>query len=399
MTTNTLVKEGSAIEVTFMITGCCIGAGMIGLPVMSALTGFIPSSLAMLLCYFFATATGLLILEATLWFDGKVNLISMADFALGKTGKYLTWILFIFLFYCLFVAYIDAGGQLFARILSAFFQTSVSREIGIFTCVSFAACMIYAGTQVVSILSRVFFVGLAISYFALITLGLPNVHGEQLLFMNWNTALSTLPILFICFGYQNMIPTLTHYVKRNVNALRFAIFVGNLIPFCIYLLWNFVILGMLSKTGTAEIKEMIGDGDLVTGLLARASNSHLVQFFAQTFTFFAILTPFIANGLSFVDFLKDGFNISSENKYDPFIYAIVLIPPTLLALFYPHLFLKALSFAGGFVDILLLAIMPVLIVGIGRYVKKIKAPYQVAGGKPFLAAVLLLAITFLLVRT
>lgn len=397
MTTNTLVKEGSAIEVTFMIAGCCIGAGMIGLPVMSALAGFIPSSLAMLLCYFFATATGLLILEATLWFDQKVNLISMADFALGKTGKYLTWILFIFLFYCLFVAYIDAGGQLFARIISAFL-TPVSREIGIFACVTFVACMIYAGTKAVSTLSRVFFIGLAISYLMLITLGLPNVQGEQLLFMNWNATLSTLPILFICFGYQNLIPTLTHYVKRNVHALRFAIFAGNLIPFLIYLLWNFVILGMLSKTGTEEIAEMIGDGDLVTSLLAKASNSDLVQFFAQAFTFFAILTPFIANGLSFVDFLKDGFKISSENKYDPLIYAIVLVPPTLLALFYPHLFLKALSFAGGFVDIILLAIMPAIIVGVGRYVKKIQGPYQVAGGKPFLMAVLLLAIIFLLVR-
>src|ERR1700730_18015751 len=115
MTTMTLVKEGSSLEATFMIAGCCIGAGMIGLPVMSALAGFIPSSLAMLLCYFFATGTGLLILEATLWFDEKVNLISMAGFALGKAGKALTWFLFLFLFYCLFVAYIDGGGQLFSN--------------------------------------------------------------------------------------------------------------------------------------------------------------------------------------------------------------------------------------------------------------------------------------------
>lgn len=398
MTTHTLVKEGNALEITFMIAGCCIGAGMIGLPVMSALTGFIPSSLAMLLCYFFATATGLLILEATLWFDQKVNLITMADFVLGKAGKYLTWILFIFLFYCLFVAYIDAGGQLFARILSALLHAPVSREIGIFACVTFVAGVIYAGTKAVSLLSRIFFIGLAASYLLLIALGLPNVQGEQLLFMNWSTTLSTLPILFICFGYQNLIPTLVHYAKKNVNALRFAIFVGNLIPFFIYLLWNFVILGMLSKTGTAEIAEMIGDGDLVTSLLAKASNSELVHFFAQAFTFFAILSPFIANGLSFVDFLKDGFKIASETKYDFFIFAIVLVPPTLLALYYPHLFLKALSLAGGFVDILLLAVMPVLIVAGGRYVKKIEGPYQVTGGKPVLAAVLLIAITFLLVR-
>src|ERR1700747_1734821 len=102
-----LTKEGNALGATLLITGCCIGAGMIGLPVMSAMAGFMPSTFAMLLCYFFATGTGPLILEATLWFDQKVNLSSMAGFALGKAGKALTWSLFLFLFYCLFVAYID----------------------------------------------------------------------------------------------------------------------------------------------------------------------------------------------------------------------------------------------------------------------------------------------------
>ncbi len=42
-------KQGSAIGATLLITGCCIGAGMIGLPVVSAKAGFIPSMLAMLL--------------------------------------------------------------------------------------------------------------------------------------------------------------------------------------------------------------------------------------------------------------------------------------------------------------------------------------------------------------
>jgi tyrosine-specific transport protein len=51
---------------TLLITGCCIGAGMLGMPVMSALAGFIPTTVAMIACYVFTTITGLLILEATL---------------------------------------------------------------------------------------------------------------------------------------------------------------------------------------------------------------------------------------------------------------------------------------------------------------------------------------------
>jgi hypothetical protein len=54
--------------------------------VVGAMAGFIPSTLVMLLCYFFATGTGLLMLEATLWFDQRVNLISMAGFAFALSA-------------------------------------------------------------------------------------------------------------------------------------------------------------------------------------------------------------------------------------------------------------------------------------------------------------------------
>ncbi len=86
-----------------LIAGCCIGAGMIGLPVRSAMAGFMPSSIAMILCYLFTTVTGLLLLEATLWFEHQVNLPSIVEITLGKVGKAITLVLFLFLFYCLFV--------------------------------------------------------------------------------------------------------------------------------------------------------------------------------------------------------------------------------------------------------------------------------------------------------
>lgn len=308
-----LTKEGNTLGATLLITGCCIGAGMIGLPVLSAMADFMPSTLAMLLCYFFATGTGLLILEATLWFDQKVNLISMAGFALGKAGKAITWTLFLFLFYCLFVAYMDGGGQLFSNMLSTLFSYPVAREIGIICCVTFVGLIVYGGTKTVSYMSRLFLCGLAFSFCVLLCLGIPHVKEEKLLFANWKAIYSTIPILLVCFGYQNLIPTLTYYVRKNVAAIRTAIFAGNLIPFL--------------------------------------------------------------------------------------VYGLVLVPPMLLTIFFPHLFLKALGAAGGFADVLLFGVLPVMIVGIGRYVKKIKGPFTAPGGKLFLIVILLFSAGFLLIRS
>jgi len=393
-----LAKKGTRFSAILLVTGCCIGAGMIGLPVVSVLAGFVPSTLAMVLCYFFATGTGLLILEATLWFDQRVNLVTMAGFALGRGGKLVTWSLFLFLFYCLFVAYIDGGGQLFAHMLSALFHHPVSREVGILVCVGFVGAIVYGGTRVVSNVSRFFLLGMASAYCALLSLGVPHVEGQALLYVNWKAALSTIPILLVCFGYQNLIPTLTYYVKKNIKAMRYAICIGNLIPFLIYLLWNFVILGMLSKADPAIFAQIASQGDMVTGLLERASQSQAVLFLANTFSFFAILTPFMANTMAFVDFFKDGLKIDPGSRREGLVYGLVLAPPTLLTLFYPHLFLKALGFAGGFADVILFGILPVLIVWVGRYVKKAMGPYTVRGGKLFLALIFILSVGFLFLR-
>jgi tyrosine-specific transport protein len=371
---------------------------MIGLPVVSAAAGFLPSTLAMVLCYFFATGTGLLFLEATLWFDNKVNLLTMADFAFGKGGRMITGLLFLFLFYCLFVAYIDAGGQLFASFLTHFFQFPITREAGILVCVSFVGTIVYGGTGMVSNISRLFLFGLAASYCALLTLALPHVKSEQLLHTDFKAALATLPILLVSFGYQNLIPPLTHYVRRNIQSMRKAIFIGNLIPFLIYFLWNFAILGILPDATSSLFAQMASRGAMVTGLLEKASQSGQVVIFATTFSFFGILTPFMANTMAFVDFMKDGLKLSKQSKNELLIYGMILAPPTLLTLFYPHLFLKALGLAGGFADVMLFGILPASIVWIGRYVKRVEGPYRVTGGKPFLLMILLLSAAFLLIK-
>lgn len=388
-------KTGTLIGATLLIAGCCIGAGMLGLPVVSAVAGFIPTTLAMIITYFFATTTGLLLVEAALWFEHKVHLISLCNFTLGRIGKWIAWTFFLFLFYCLFVAYIEGGGQLFKNLLNALFSQNFSREVGIFTCVFLVGAIVYTGTRAVSYLSRVFLLALALSYGALILFGLPHIEAKQLLHVNWKASLATIPILFICFGYQNLIPTIIYYVSKNVRAIRRAIYLGTLIPFLIYSLWNFVILGILPDM---DVSKIVHQGDMVTGLLQKAAESPSVLFFANAFSFFAILTPFMASTLAFVDFFKDGFKKVPLFQNEPLVYAAVLVPPTLFTLFRPNLFLSALGFAGGFIDAVLFGILPVLIVWVGRYVKNMRGPYQVGGGKPVLAIVFVFSFAVLLYR-
>lgn len=387
----------TTLGATLLISGCCIGAGMIGLPVLSALAGFMPSSLAMLFCYFFTTATGLLLLEATLWFDKEVNLLSIVEFSLGKTAKFFTLILFLFLFYCLFVAYLDGGGMLFAKLLGILFHCTVPREIGVATCVGFVAALTFAGTRAVDGLNRGLIIGLILSYCMLVLIGLPQLHAKNLQHINLKATLATVPILLICFGYQNLVPSLTYYLKKNVSALRIAIIIGNLIPFFVYLLWNFVILGLLPTEYRPATHDEV---NMVTELLQGHSQYITVLFFINAFSLFAILTSFLPSAISFMDFLKDGLSNATHINLNSnlLLCTLIFIPPFICTLIYPDLFLHALGFAGGFIDVLLFAVLPSLVVLNGRYFKKISGPYQVMGGGLTPALVLVLSVGILFIK-
>ncbi|EKD72387.1 MAG: Tryptophan/tyrosine permease [uncultured bacterium] len=65
-----------------------------------------------------------------------------------------------------------------------------------------------------------------------------------------------------------------------------------------------------------------------------------------------------------------------------------MLPPLLIVVINPHIFIAALAYAGIYC-IILLIIFPVLMVWRGRYHQNIVAEYQVFGGKVLLVGLLI----------
>ncbi len=385
----------SVISAALLVTGCCIGAGMIGLPVKSALAGFMPSTIAMVLCYVFTTITGLFLVEATLWFDEKVNLPTIVNSVLGKYGKIVTSLLFLALFYSLFVAYLDGTGIIFTDILSSLFGVVIPKTIGITLCALLVAAMTYAGTHLASRLNQFLLIGLAATYVLLIVTGLMHANNSSSPVLNLKTTLNVVPIMLICFGYQNLVPGIAHYLQKNVRQIRLAIIIGNFIPLLVYTLWNYVILGILTPDQAA-----IQNADVITQLLQGTLSMVYVMVLIKSFSLFAMLTSFIPNAISLVDFIKDGLRVSINAKYksELFYLGLVFIPSYIFTLNYPHVFLNMLDFAGGFIDVLLFGVLPALIILIGRRTM-VGTHYQVAGGVITPIIVILASLTILMIKT
>ena len=360
---------------------------MLGLPVISSVAGFKPSLFMFLLSWLFMTSTALLLLEVNLWFSDEVSIISMAGRTLGIVGKIIGWSCFVFLFYALGVAYIAGSGELIASFFSEKTGIIIPHWIGSLLVSFLFGFFIYSGTSAVDCFNRFLMAGLVVSYLILVAVGFPHVEAKNLRFENWPAAALVLPVMIISFGFHNMIPSLTTYLKGNAKQLRLAIICGSCLALGVYLIWEWLILGLvpIDREGFVQIMD---EGSMATELLKNAVGASWIMDAAQYFAFFAILTSFLGNSLSFVDFLSDGLAIKKTTFGKLALCLLVIIPPFLLSLIYPKIFLIALNYAGAFGAVILFGVLPALMVWSGRYVKKIEAKQLVPGGKGVLAIII-----------
>ena len=75
----------------------------------------------------------------------------------------------------------------------------------------------------------------------------------------------------------------------------------------------------------------------------------------------AITTAYLANGLGLIGFMDDLTN-RYMGKVNPLLSrALSFIPPLLIALIYPDIFLQAINIAGGFGIVTLFGVLPSII--------------------------------------
>lgn len=368
-------KKGSVLGGALLVAGTTIGGGMLGLPVLTSPGGFIPSLFLYAACWLFMTLTGLLFLELALQFEEGANIVTMAERTLGRAGKTIAWGLYLFLFYCLTIAYIVGCGD----ILSQVFQNYIPRSFGPLVFLLIFAPFLYAGAKPISRLNYFLMAVLGILFIAFVFLGAPYVETANLVPRNWNLALLALPIAFIAFAYQGIIPTLTSYLHHDKKKIRASIWIGTLIPFLTYILWQWLILGIIPFQGVGGLEEALNAGHNAIAPLKYHLDVPYIYTLGQYFAFFALLTSFYGVTLGLNDFLADGLKIKKNHQGKLLLLALICLPPLAIATIYPNIFLQALDVAGGYGSALLLGLLPILMVAKWRH-EHPESPRVVKGG-------------------
>lgn len=381
--------KGNVLGGALLVAGTSIGGGMLALPVLTSLAGFLPSIAIYILCWLFMLSTGLLFLEISQWMKKDSNIISMAEYTLGKWGKYAAWVVYLFLFYCLTVAYIVGCGNIFVEWL----QFSIPDWAGPVLFTLIFAPFILISTALASRLNVGLVAGLAFSYLAFVVLGFHYIRPELLRLADWSHSLSVLPIAFTSFAYQGIIPTLVTYLHDDVKKIRKAIMIGSSIPLLAYVIWQGLILGIIPTQGPGGLAEALEKGDNAVYPLKNFIQHSAVFYLGQLFAFFALITSCLGVTLGLRDFLADGLNIKKDAQGKAILAVLIFGIPLLIAILYPHIFLIALDYAGGFGCALLLGLLPILMVWVGRYRLGHTHNPQLGGGRVVLG-LLLAFVTF-----
>mmetsp|Transcript_15894 Transcript_15894/g.26741 ORF Transcript_15894/g.26741 Transcript_15894/m.26741 type:complete len:602 (-) Transcript_15894:751-2556(-) len=392
----TTAEVGSAIA---LVSGTTVGAGIIALAGVSLKPGFIPSTLGLLGTWLLMTTTGLLIAEvvcdsakrsknsgstflinddndeSNMMMDGNVNLrtqeateneeerviekfgvISTTNRLLGKSGSISAGIAYVFIHYALLTAYIAEAGA----VLSKQLQLPEAFATGplLFTAV-IGGIMTFGSEGLIESVNNVFFVLVLVSFLCLVALGIGSVNPSNLLHQDYNALGPIFPILLVALVYHNVVPSVCSNLRYDKASIRTAVSIGSFLPLTMFILWNAVVLGIVKDyDGTSASSQSFDPLDVL--LSGQPENlKETGQILVSIFSEAAIITSFIGFVVGLMEFYGDIF--PSLPARDKRLYGLVLVPPFVVALADPTIFLNAMDAAGTFGISLLFGVLPAVL--------------------------------------
>ena len=385
-----------------LLAGTAVGAGMFGLSMQTGASGYGLAILTLLLAFSFMLLSLFVLLEANMYLSSwDANIISMAKARLGWWAQALAWLNFLLLLYAALAAYLSEGGGLMLGLWGQIAPLALqppaeyAKFYGLFSFVFLFGTVVYLGTRVVDYFNRLFMMGLMAAFVTLIVFSMPHIQPAYLTEFYPQYVAASVPVAMASFTSHLILPTLRTYFENDLKVIKKVLIVGSLIPLALYLIWVTIIVGMLPLNGDVSLVSVMHSTHPVNGIVD-ALHVHVPGYIVgtamSTFSFFAILTSFLAVALSLCDFLSDGFGISKDTQSKRVLLMLMtFVPPIVLLLLSSGsktpIFILALGYLGVFIAVLY-GILPALMVWKGRYYENIEAEYKAPGGKPALILLL-----------
>jgi tyrosine-specific transport protein len=305
------------------------------------------------------TAGAFCILEVNFWLAPDSNMISMADKTLGVWGKLVTWVIYLLLLYSLICAYLSGISDVIQGLL-AYVHINIPRWLSTFSGLLLFGFVVQRGIAVVDVINRGLMSVKFMAFFLLILFIIPNININYLFVADSQWQTSAFTLMMTSFGYAIIVPSLRSYLNNDKRLLKKVMIIGSLIPLVIYTLWILAIQGLIPRTGSAggllNILTSENMNSMLMNSMSFALHSSVYASIVKLFIAICALTSFLGVSVCLTDFIADGLSIKKVGKASILLYLITYLPPLLVVLISPGIFIFALNYAGLWCCILLIII-------------------------------------------
>jgi tyrosine-specific transport protein len=348
-------QQGSVFSMALVVTGNLIGAGILALPVNTGLAGFGPAFIG-IICMWALMLTTAMILAAqpALSASATADLPSFFQKELGSAGKWITIVANLLILYGLLVAYLSGAGAVMQKLFGTDFPTWAASLL-FFTVATllslFGLAIMAKGNAILMVLMWCAF-GLMIAFCV------PKVEMSRFSYTDWGFLPVTLPVVITGFHFHNVIPSICRNLGNDQRAIRKALLLGTVIGLCMNLAWAIVVMGALDVSGENSLYTAFEKNLPATIPLLSVLKSNTFVITASTFALLAMLTSYMANGVALASFVTDLVQQACGRSNRWLSAALAFLPPLVVAMADPNLFLKAINIVGGVGIDLIFGILP-----------------------------------------
>ncbi len=383
----------------FMVTGTTIGGGMVVLPAVMGVYGYFSAILLLTLIWLLNTMIALVFLEANCYLPLKTSFISLSRRFLGSYGSAFCWMITLVFLYTIMCVYITGVTEIISSFMETISISVPSNIISVLAVLSISV-VLFRGIRNVSQINQLIVIGMFILLASLTAILIPNIKLSFILDGSNILPYMALPIGFTSFGFLVIIPSLREFLDDNIRQLKIAIIIGSLIPLLLYLLWITVIMGVIPIDGDSGLQGILQESESVK-LMSEALHTHsgypIFAWLVKLFMLFAIMSSYIGISLGLYDFLADGFHTKEQMNDKIKLLALTFMPPLLIALVLPRLYILGLGFAG-LVSTILFGLYPVMLTWSARYRHQLKTKYHAPVNRFFLVLIALFAFLIIFIE-
>ncbi len=328
-----------------LILGTSIGGGMLALPAVTADLNFTAIALYLLLAWALMSLGALAMVSVQLRFQNDIGFMPLARKTVGRLMSIVTLLFSLLLLYSLLCAYTVATGDVLHTILGHLHIT-IPKPLALLLTALLLSSVVYRGVGAADKLNRVFMFIKIAACFLLIASIFPSDHWPNLALGHNAYAKNGFLVMITSFGFGTILPAIGEYLQFDRKRLFRVTVLGGLIPLILYLVWVASVHAALTHD---QLMTLMNSGNTTETLLQQLitiTAKPVLQSFAWIFSAICTFTAFLGVSISLLDFLSGALKIPRTKRPKLALMALTYVPPTLIAMLAPWLFVQALAYAG-----------------------------------------------------